>query len=362
MLSLRNKLKKEIQMLTSLRNKLNTSLLAAALLSGWVLATTPALAQPTAAKPITMKLAHSYPTVSQHHRNVEFFKAEIEKRSGGRLLVDIFPASQLMPITQEISGILSGQIHAAYSITNFAATVDPLWEVFEMPFLLDVTADDQSHLQRFIRSDRGGGALKASIEAKGLKVLSIGLTDVTGVITNNIRPIAKVEDFAGLKIRTAGEKRLGDSIRRLGASPIAMPWAELSAALVTGTVDGAMAAVVLAHDTRLPVKYLSIINLRYVMTPLLVSKRFFDGLPPDLQKALLEAGRAEEDNGFAATARQVSERLKLIPLDMKVKVEPLDPKEIARMKAATQPVLDAFVKDHPVAGKGLIEEARSLAK
>lgn len=338
------------------RHQLKTSLALAATLLG-LLGAAPAQAQT-----IKMKLSHPYPTVAQHHKNMEFFKAEVEKRTGGRLVVDLFPASQLMPITQEINGILSGQIQAAYTLNTIAATIDPLWGFFEMPFVFNITADDQSHLKRFVRSERGGGLLKASLEAKGIKVIAIAPTDIVGATINTKRPITRLEDFAGLKMRTPGGKYLGQTIQRLAASPISMAYPEFSPALVQGTVDGTVTGVLFTHDNRIPVKFLSSINLWYAGLPLLMSKRFFDGLPADIQKTVLEVGRDLEDYGFKVTEQEAAKRLKLIEQDMKVKVEPaLDPKEIARMRAAAEPVLEAFLKDNP-AGKGLIEEARRLEK
>lgn len=314
------------------------------------------------AQVVKMKLSHPYPTVTQHHKNMEFFKAEIEKRTGGRLLVELFPASQLMPITQEINGILSGQIQAAYSLNTIAATIDPLWGFFEMPFLFNITPDNQAHLKQFVRSERGGGVLRASMEAKGIKVIAIAPTDIVAATINTKRPITKLEDFAGLKMRTPGGKYLGQTLQRLGASPISMAYPEFSPAIVQGTVDGTVTGVLFTHDNRIPVKFLSSINLWYAGLPLLMSKRFFDGLPADIQKTVLEVGRDLEDYGFRVTEQEAGKRLKLIEQDMKVKVEPpLDPKEIARMRAAAEPVLEAFVKDNP-AGKGLIEEARRLEK
>lgn len=309
-----------------------------------------------------IKLSHPYPTVAQHHKNMEFFKAEVEKRTGGKLKVDIFPASQLMPITQEINGMLSGQIQAAYTLNTIAATLDPLWGFFEMPFVFDITANNQKHLKDFVRSEQGGGALKRSLEARGIKVIAIAPTDIVGATINTKRPILRMEDFAGLKMRIPGGKYLGQTLQRLGASPISMAYAEFAPGIVQGTVDGTVTGVLFTHDNRIPVKHLSSINLWYAGLPLLMSKRYFDGLPADQQKAVLDAGRDLEDFGFRVTEEEASKRLKLIESEMKVKVEPpLDPKEIARMRAAVEPVLEAFAKDNP-GGKALLDEARRLGK
>ncbi|MBC7133549.1 MAG: TRAP transporter substrate-binding protein [Roseovarius sp.] len=329
-------------------------------LGGLAMLSAAASAQPTAEKPVVMRLSHAYATVAQHHVNMEFFKQEVEKRTGGRLIVDIFPASQLMPITQEINGMLSGQIDAAYSLNTIAATLDPLWGFFELPFLFDITPSDQKHLRDFVKSEAGGGALRDSMEARGIKVLAIAPTDMVGALINTKRPVRKMEDMAGLKFRIPGGKYLGQSFELMGASPISMAYAEFSSAIVQGTVDGTVTGILFTYDNRIPVKYLSGVNMWYAGLPLLMSKRFFDGLPEDIQQVLVEVGNELEDFGFDATERRATEVLGLIETEMGVQVEPpLDPAEIQRMRDATQPVLAAFVKDNP-GGQALIDEAERL--
>ncbi|MGF6861594.1 TRAP-type C4-dicarboxylate transport system substrate-binding protein [Rhodobacteraceae bacterium MBR-64] len=329
-------------------------------LGGLALLSSAASAQPTAENPVVMRLSHPYPTVTQHHDNMKYFKEEVEKRTGGRLIVDIFPASQLMPITQEINGMLSGQIDAAYSLNTIAATLDPLWGFFELPFLFNITPSDQKHLRDFVKSEAGGGALRASMEAKGLKVLAIAPTDMVGAFINTRHPVRTIEDFAGLKMRIPGGKYLGQSINLLGASSISMAYAEFSSAIVQGTVDGTVTGILFTYDNRIPIKYLSGVNLWYAGLPLLVSKRFFDTLPEDIQQVLVEAGSDLEDYGFDATERRAADVLKRIETEMDVEVEPpFDDATIQPMREATQPVLEAFVNANP-AGQALIDEAERL--
>jgi len=332
----------------------------ASALGGLALLAGAASAQPTAEDPVVMRLSHAYATVAQHHANMLYFKEEVEKRTGGRMVVDIFPASQLMPITQEINGMLSGQIDAAYTLNTLAATLDPLWGFFELPFLFDITPSDQKHLRDFVKSEAGGGALRASMEARGIKVLAIAPTDMVGALINTKRPVRSIEDLAGLKMRTPGGKYLGRSFELLGASPISMAYAEFSSAIVQGTVDGTVTGILFTYDNRIPVKYLSGVNLWYAGLPLLVSKRFFDSLPQDIQQVLVEVGSDLEDYGFDVTERRAAEVLRLIGTEMGVEVEPpLDDATIQSMREATQSVLADFVKANP-GGQALIDEAERL--
>lgn len=310
--------------------------------------------------PITMKLSHPYPTVTQHHRNVLKFKEQVEERTDGRLIVDIFPAQQLMPITQEFNGMLTGQIDAAYSLNTIAATLDPLWGLLELPFLFDITASDQAHLREFVQSEKGGGALKASMKEKGITVVAIAPTDYVGATINTQRPISSLEDFDGLKIRIPGGKYLSQSLKALGASPISMAYAEFSTAIAQGTVDGTVTGVLFTYDNKIPINYLSQVPLWYAGLPLVVSNRFFDKLPEDIQQIVLEVGAEIEVMGFEVTEQTVSSTLDKIADEMGVQVEPpLSPEAQAEMMEATQPVIAAFISDNP-AGQALVDEARRL--
>jgi len=310
--------------------------------------------------PIVMKLSHPYPTVTQHHKNVSKFKEEVEKRTEGRLVIDVFPAQQLMPITQEFNGMLSGQIDAAYSLNTIAATLDPLWGVLELPFLFDITASDQTHLREFVQSEKGGGALKASMKEKGITVVAIAPTDYVGATINTKRPIKAMSDFEGLKIRIPGGKYLSQSLKELGASPISMAYAEFSTAIAQGTVDGTITGVLFTYDNKIPINYLSQVPLWYAGLPLVVSNRFFDKLPEDIQQIVLEVGAEIEIMGFDVTEQTVSSTLEKIATEMDVQVEPpLTPEVAAAMREKTLPVLDAFISDNP-AGQALIDEANRL--
>jgi len=310
--------------------------------------------------PIVMKLSHAYPTVTQHHKNVLWFKEQVETRTDGRLIVDVFPSSQLMPITQEFNGMLSGQIDATYNLNTIAATLDPLWGVLELPFLFDITTTDQTHLREFVQSKAGGGALKDSMKAKGITVVAIAPTDYVGSLINKKHAISTMSDFDGLKIRIPGGKYLSQSIKALGASAISMAYAEFSTAIVQGTVDGTITGVLFTYDNKIPVDYFSDVPLWYAGLPLAVSNRFYDKLPEDIQQVLLEVGAELEVLGFSDTEKNVGVALTKIGTEMGVQVEAsIVDGERSKMIEATLPVIAAFIADNP-AGQALVDEANRL--
>src|SRR5258707_1089176 len=81
------------------------------------------------------------------HQFIKFYKEELEKASGGRIEVQIYPASQLGPIPREIEGVQLGNIQCYIGPVDFFVGVDPRFGVFSAPMLFssDVNAAATIH-------------------------------------------------------------------------------------------------------------------------------------------------------------------------------------------------------------------------
>ena len=107
-------------------------------------------------------------------------------------------------------------------------------------------------------------------------------------ITNSKRPITKLEDIQGLKIRTILNPLYIDMLNALGANAVPMPFPELYTALETGTVDGQENPYSTVEASKFDEvqKYFS--NTRHIYNSqlLLVSKKFWDSLSDEEKKDL----------------------------------------------------------------------------
>ena len=150
-----------------------------------------------------------------------------------------------------------------------------------------------------------GKRLLDKLPAKGLIGLSYWDHGFR-ILTNSRRPVSKMEDIQGLKIRVQQIPVFIDAFATLGANPVPMPFTELYTALETKTVDGQENPFVSVEVTKFyeVQKYAS--NTRHAYSPLLVlaSKRFWDQLSTDERKILLEA--ADETKPYE---REVSRSL-----------------------------------------------------
>jgi len=110
-------------------------------------------------------------------------------------------------------------------------------------------------------------------------------------MTNSKRPITKVEDMKGLKLRTPPDTVLVDIVQALGAEAQQIKFAELYVALQQGVVDGQENPLMNIHASKLyeVQKHLALTNHQFQMTPFLISKRSWDKLSEADRKAVQEA-------------------------------------------------------------------------
>jgi TRAP-type C4-dicarboxylate transport system substrate-binding protein len=163
-------------------------------------------------------------------------------------------------------------------------------------------------------------------------------------LTNNRRPVTKLEDIKGLKLRVLQSPIYIDLWNTLGANAVAMPFPEVYTALEQGVVDGQenpYAAIASAKLEEVQ-KYLSLTRHVYFVAVAIFSKRVWDKLNDDERKLLQEAASeavprwqeaaAKESNALAARLKE------------KMKFNELSPEEHTRIKAAARPVVDKYVK------------------
>jgi tripartite ATP-independent transporter DctP family solute receptor len=152
-------------------------------------------------------------------------------------------------------------------------------------------------------------------------------------LTNSKRPIARMEDLEGIKLRVMQNNVYLDSFKTLGANAVPLPFSELFSALETKTVDGQENPynTILSSKFYEVQKYVSVTNHVYSPWIVLVSKKWWDGLSKDEQKILADAAKASRDYERKDTRDEAAKAL----ADLKAKgmqVNELPAPEAARMR------------------------------
>src|SRR6476659_9894646 len=271
---------------------------------------------------------------------VKKFAETLSAKSGGKLNIREFPASQLGNELQQQSALRGGTQEMLSASTTSLATVVPEFGLLDFPFIVSTTDQAEALAQGAF-----GKAMMDTLPQRGLIGLGywgLGFRNVT----NSKLPIAKLEDFSGLKLRVIPNPVYLESFSAFKANPIPMSFGELYSALETRTVDGQENpyTVILSNKFYEVQKYVSATNHAFTQNILLVSKKFWDKLSPEEQKMMREAVAETRDYQREQTRIQAEKAL----TELKAKgmtLNEIAPAEYARMQQATKAVAERFSAD-----------------
>ena len=165
------------------------------------------------------------------------YGAALEKDSGGRIKVQVYPASQLGSIPRQIEGTQFGAIQCEVVPPEFMVGLDERFEVMAAPGLVD----SQLHGQR-VAADPGVLKLMLGLGAdKGLHGVGLFMAMPSEVISKT--PIRHLADFKGKKIRIFASQFQSVAFERLGVTPVAMSLGDVVPAIQQGAIDGAVSGM-----------------------------------------------------------------------------------------------------------------------
>jgi len=230
------------------------------------------------------------PTINDGpHLLAKNFAAAVERDSGGRIKGEVYPASQLGSIPRQIEGVQFGAIQAAVIPPEFFVGVDERFEVMAAPGLVNSI----EHGQR-VAADPAVLKLMLSLGAgKGLHGVGMFIAQPDSLVSKTA--IRHLADFQGKKIRIFASDFQSEAMKRLGATPVAMTLGDMLPALQQGAIDGAVAGITVfsAFHYQDAAKYVTEINQPQIFLMLEISQKWYDSLPPDLQKIVDQDGAKE---------------------------------------------------------------------
>jgi TRAP-type C4-dicarboxylate transport system substrate-binding protein len=310
--------------------------IAAAAALAWLIA-----AAPATAADFIMKFGT--PTINEtQHQFLKFYKEEVEKASGGRIEVQIYPASQLGPTPREIEGVQLGNIQGLIVPVDFLVGVDPRFGVFSTPMLFrdDANAAATVHDPAI---EKAMFELAAPKRMVGIATLSINAADYGAK-----NPIMRLADFRGKKLRINGTELERQKMAKLGATGVGMPLSEVIPALDQGTVDGAISNLFVFVSFKMNdlLKVVTVTNDTFIISITVISKPWLDTLPPDLQKIVIDSGMAVQ----AKSQQWETDFAKKLEGDWTAvggTVHTLPAEDLTQMKKLLDPVGDEATKDQP---------------
>jgi TRAP-type C4-dicarboxylate transport system substrate-binding protein len=309
----------------------------------------------------TYVMKFTLPTVNEaQHQLAKNYAAAVERDSGGRIKAEIYPASQLGSIPRQIEGVQFGAIQCAIIPPEFFVGVDERFEIMAAPGLVDSQAEALRLSQdpTVLKLMNGLGA------NKGLHGVGMFSTMMSSVISKT--QIRHLADFDGKRLRIFASQFQTSAFARLGATPIAMSLGDVLPALQQGTIDGAVAGLTVYTPFHYQdaAKYVTEINQPADFIVVEISKKWYDSLPPDLQKIVDEDG-ARESVAIAPQALQIFATMRKGWTDGGGELISLPPEEQAEMMAKLASVGDDVSKEKPAIREAyeiVVDAAKRLKK
>ncbi|WP_315727648.1 MULTISPECIES: TRAP transporter substrate-binding protein [unclassified Bradyrhizobium] len=186
------------------------------------------------AEPIGLKVSHYLPPNHTFHRELTKWGESLTEQSQGQLTLNIFPASQLGPVNRQFDLVRNGVVDIAVGLHGATPGRFPMADLVALPYSAPKAGNNSAVTSRRL-TELAPTYLYP--EHQGMKVLWMAVTNPLMVHTSK-RPVAKLEDFKGLRVRYAGEQ-FAQIIPLLGATPLAVPPAETADSLSKGIIDAA---------------------------------------------------------------------------------------------------------------------------
>ena len=315
-----------------------------------------------AQQPIVVKFSHVVSENTPKGKGSLKFKELAEKKTNGRVKVEVYPNSQLYKDREELEALQLGAVHMlAPSVSKFGPLGVRQFEVYDLPYLFPT----QKALDVVTAGPVGKGLFKM-LEPKGIIGLAYWSNGFKQFSAN--KPLKKLDDFKGLKFRIQSSKVLEGQIKAFGGVPQVMAFSEVYTALQQGVVDGEENTVSNKYTQKMHEvqKHLTMSDHGVVLYAVVVNKKFWDGLPADIRKQLEEAMAEATQYEHSIAQKENDDALDQVKAAKTTEVYVLPAAEKAVWRNAMLPLYQQYEgvvgKDTILAIEKSVEESAKAAK
>jgi len=288
-------------------------------------------------QPRIIRFGYGLAEDSNQGRAVKAFADDLAKRSGGKLKAKGFASASLGNDNQMQNALIGGAQEMTVVSTATLVGIDDSFGIYDLPFVFRSEQEADAILDGAF-----GKKLAAKLDSKGLVGLVYWENGFRN-LTNSKRPITKMEDMQGVKLRVMQNPVYIDMFNGFGANAIPLAFSELFTALESKTVDGQENPVNTIQSSKFyeVQKYLTITKHVYSPWIVLASKKWWDGLNADEKKAIQDAAVTSRD--FERKDSREAGAKAMDTLKQKgMQVTVLSNKEADRLQDAARPAIAKF--------------------
>ncbi len=283
----------------------------------------------------TLKFATQNPKGHPLVDGMEKFAEAVKVKSGGKISVKLFPGGVLGGDAQNVSALQGGTLEMVTLNSGILANVAREFAIYDFPFLFASAQEAEA-----VVDGSFGKMMHDKLDAKGIHGLGyfeLGFRE----LTNSKRPITKVEDIEGLKLRVIPNAINVDWVKALGANPTPLAFPELYAALEQKAIDGQEnpVTVILANKFYEVQKHLALTNHQYNPQSVIIASKTWDAMNA-AEKKVIEEATAEAVKVQRASARKQAETAIAELKKNGMEISELAPAEMAKLREKMKPVTE----------------------
>lgn len=309
------------------------------------------------AKTIELRVAQPFsPKHTMQTMVLEPWAKKIEEMTGGKVKVVMFPGGALGKADDHYSLAEKGIADIVYALQDYTPGRFPLTTVFELPFMIPSAEKTSVAMwktyEKFPEFRR---------EYSKVKVLAL-FCHPPGHFNTVNKPIRTLDDFKGLKIRTAIQPSVTNALKIFGAVPVTMAVSDSYSALERGVVDGTVLpweGLYVFNQAEL-LKYSTEVDFYTTAMMIVMNKRKYNSLPDDIKKVI------DQTTGLVLSreAGRVYDRMRPVYkercLEKGMQTIQLPPEDTEKLKALTMPIRDEWIEEMDqkrLPGKAVLDAA-----
>lgn len=253
-----------------------------------------------------IKLGHAQVVNHPVHEAMLFMAEQVEKKSGGKIIMKVYPNQQLGSERELIELLQIGSLGmtkvSAAALEGFAPTM----QVFGMPYLFR----DDAH-QRAVLEGEIGKQLLLDGEEFWLRGLTYYDAGKRSFYTKE-KPVETPADLAGLKVRVMESPTASNMVKSLGSSPTPVSYGELYTALQQGIVDAAENNPPSLYTSKHyeVCKFYSLDEHTAIPDVVIISTKVWERLSPEEQKWVQEAADESAVHEYKLWAESTAESMR----------------------------------------------------
>ncbi len=309
--------------------------------------------------PMTVLIGNATANDTQASANDKFAEL-LTKYSNGRMKASARHGESLGNNAQMLGALQAGSVQGMIYPAGFLSTVVPEMSLFDLAFLLP---GEPAKITAFTAQSKAAAKMMEQAEKKGIHVIGFHGIGPQSFLTKF--PVSKLADIQGKKFRVIPSPPRVGAYQDWGAVARPMELGEVYTALEQGTLDGMENPPDVIYKMKLHevAKYYTVSEHFSFVSNVIVSKKWYDALPKDLQDVVTKAGR--DTIAFADSAYTKSQHDSLEAMRKVITVTNMPAAELQKMKDLVRKGIWERMKADPVKGpvvKLLEEDAANYEK